>query len=92
MKHGQNVVACDVAFDRLEELYKVRVFSSKQEENVEKIKLNVADFKEWQKAIQQGIKRFGKIDVLLNIAGRTTPNGPGVMRPEFLADIEQEVK
>ena len=42
-------------------------------------KLNVTNIENWQNVVQKALRKFGKIDILLNVAG--------VITPEFVEDF-----
>ena len=80
---GHNVVATDFLIDKL--------LDQTQHWNPEMClieKLNVTDIENWQKVVQKTIQKFGKIDILLNVAGVITP---GFVEDFALKDIDYHV-
>ena len=77
---GFNVVATDVLIDKL-----IAQTANWTFENCLIEKLNVTDVVNWQKVVQKAIQKFGKIDILLNVAGVITP---GFVSEFTLNDID----
>jgi 3-oxoacyl-[acyl-carrier protein] reductase len=77
---GFNVVATDFLIEKL-----VQQTSDWNTENALIEQLNVTDIINWQKVVQKAIHKFGKIDILLNIAGVITP---GFVSEFALKDID----
>lgn len=64
LENGHQVCVCDINFESLHNLYKS--YSSKQ---ILIQKLDVRDFDNWQKTINQVLMKWNKLDVLCNVAG-----------------------
>jgi 3-oxoacyl-[acyl-carrier protein] reductase len=80
---GHNVVATDFLIDKLSEQTKGWHPSTCLIE-----KLNVTDTENWQNVVYKGIQKFGKIDILLNVAGVITP---GFVSDFALKDIDYHI-
>ncbi|ENU26805.1 SDR family NAD(P)-dependent oxidoreductase [Acinetobacter modestus] len=64
LENSHQVCVCDINFESLHNLYKS--YSSKQ---ILIQKLDVRDFDNWQKTINQVLMKWNKLDVLCNVAG-----------------------
>lgn len=80
---GHNVVATDFLIDKLSEQTKGWNPASCLIE-----KLNVTDTENWQNVVEKTIQKFGKIDILLNVAGVITP---GFVSDFTLKDIDYHI-
>ena len=74
-QQGHNVIATDFLIDKLNEQTK-----GWNSETCLIEKLNVTDTENWQNVVQKAMQKFGKIDILLNVAG--------VITPGFVADFD----
>jgi 3-oxoacyl-[acyl-carrier protein] reductase len=80
---GHNVVATDFLIDKLSEQTK-----GWNPDTCLIEKLNVIDTENWQNVVQKAIQKFGKIDILLNVAGVITP---GFVSDFTLKDIDYHI-
>ncbi len=80
---GHNVVATDFLIDKLHNQTK-----SWNPETSLIEKLNVTNIENWQNVVQKTINKFGKIDILLNVAGVITP---GFLEDFALKDIDYHI-
>ena len=80
---GFNVVATDFLIEKL--ITQTADWSS---ENCLIEQLNVTDIENWQKVVQKTLLTFGKIDILLNVAGVITP---GFIEDFALKDIDYHI-
>jgi 3-oxoacyl-[acyl-carrier protein] reductase len=80
---GYNVVATDFLIEKLQNQTK-----GWNTENCLIGKLNVIDIENWQNVVQKTINKFGKIDILLNVAGVITP---GFVEDFALKDIDYHI-
>ena len=80
---GFNVVATDFLIEKL-----IAQTKSWNSENCLIEQLNVTDIEHWQKVVQKAIEKFGKIDILLNVAGVITP---GFVTEFSLKDIDYHI-
>lgn len=80
---GHNVVATDFLIDKL--------IDQTEDWNSERClieKLDVVSIENWQALVQKSLEKFGKIDVLLNVAGVITP---GFVEDFDLKDIDYHI-
>jgi 3-oxoacyl-[acyl-carrier protein] reductase len=80
---GFNVVVTDFLIEKL-----IQQTSDWNTENALIEQLNVTDIINWQKVVQKAIDKFGKIDILLNVAGVITP---GFVSEFALKDIDYHI-
>jgi 3-oxoacyl-[acyl-carrier protein] reductase len=80
---GFNVVATDFLIDKLQ-----AETQSWKPENCLVEKLDVRSIENWQEVVQKTIQKFGKIDILLNVAGVITP---GFVEELDLKDIDYHI-
>ncbi|MCU0470106.1 MAG: SDR family oxidoreductase [Arcicella sp.] len=80
---GFNVVATDFQMDKL-----MSQTQHWQSANTLVEQLNVTDSEHWQRVVQKAIQKFGKIDILLNVAGVITP---GFVADFSLKDIDYQI-
>jgi 3-oxoacyl-[acyl-carrier protein] reductase len=80
---GHNVIATDFLIDKLNDQTKDWNPATCLVE-----KLNVTDIENWQNVVQKAIQKFGKIDILLNVAGVITP---GFVEDFDLKDIDYHI-
>ncbi len=80
---GHNVVATDFLIEKLNDQTKDWNTATCLVE-----KLNVTDIENWQSVVQKAIQKFGKIDILLNVAGVITP---GFVSDFDLKDIDYHI-
>ncbi len=78
-----NVVATDFLIEKL-----IAQTASWNPENCLIEKLNVTDIENWQKVVQKTVEKFGKVDILLNVAGVITP---GFISEFALKDIDYHI-
>jgi 3-oxoacyl-[acyl-carrier protein] reductase len=82
-QQGHNVIVTDFLIDKLQEQTK-----GWNSETCLIEKLNVTDVENWQNVVQKAIKKFGKIDIHLNVAGVITP---GFVEDFALKDIDYHI-
>ena len=80
---GFNVVATDFLIEKL-----ITQTSDWKVENCLIEELDVRNIDNWQKVVQKTIEKFGKIDILLNVAGVITP---GFVSEFALQDIDYHI-
>jgi 3-oxoacyl-[acyl-carrier protein] reductase len=80
---GHNVIATDFLIDKLN-----AQTQNWTTENCLIEKLNVTDIENWQNVVQKAVQKFGKIDILLNVAGVITP---GFVEDFALKDIDYHI-
>jgi 3-oxoacyl-[acyl-carrier protein] reductase len=80
---GHNVVATDFLIDKLK--VQTQHWNS---ENCLIEELNVTSIENWQNVVQKAIEKFGRIDILLNVAGVITP---GFVSDFALKDIDYHI-
>ena len=76
---GTKVAAADINADALEAQAKANNWDR---ERVSLQKLDVSSWSNWQSAVQSTVERFGRLDIMMNIAG--------VMIPGYLVDFEEK--
>lgn len=74
LKEGHRVCACDLNFQCLEEIY-----NPLETRNLLLQKLDVRNFTNWQSTLDQVLSRWGRIDVLCNVAG--------ILKENWVVDI-----
>jgi 3-oxoacyl-[acyl-carrier protein] reductase len=82
-QQDNNVVATDFLIDKL--IDQTRDWDSKKC-LIEK--LNVTDIEDWENVVKKAIQKFGRIDILLNVAGVITP---GFVEDFALKDIDYHI-
>jgi 3-oxoacyl-[acyl-carrier protein] reductase len=80
---GFNVVVTDFLIEKL-----IEQTESWNTENSLVEKLDVSNLENWQIVVQKAIKKFNKIDILLNVAGVITP---GFIEDFALKDIDYHI-
>jgi 3-oxoacyl-[acyl-carrier protein] reductase len=80
---GFNIIVADIQEKLLQEVY-----SSFFEERILILTLDVSKSSEWEKSLAKSIEKFGKIDLLLNIAGIIEP---GYIYETSLQNIDKQI-